>query len=464
MAGPLGARSFFAARKFHGRAALSRRSRRKLPEDPVEAVMTGLSHDGRGVTTVDGKKVFVHGALPGERVRVRLTGRQRRYDEGEAVGILEASPDRVEPRCPHFGLCGGCALQHLAPDAQVGAKQDSLLQNLERIGNVEPARVLEPLRGPTWNYRRKARLSVRDVKAKGRVLVGFRERQGKFVADMDSCEILDERAARMLPLLPALVASLSRPDRVPQFEVACGDTVCALVLRHLEPLEDADVERLRRFAREHDIAILLQPGGPDSIVPLEPAEVSLDFALPDFDLVLGFGASDFVQVNAELNRKMVAHAVELLAPAPTDRALDLFCGLGNFTLPLARRAAETIGVEGDPALIDRARDNARRNGIDNARFHVADLSVDPAGAPWLQGGFERVLLDPPRSGAAAVLPSVAAAEPVRIVYVSCHPASLARDAGTLVHDHGYRLVAAGVMDMFPHTGHVESIAVFDRKR
>lgn len=426
--------------------------------------MTGLSHDGRGVTAVDGKKVFVHGALPGERVRMRLTGRQRRYDEGEAVEILEASPDRVKPRCPHFGVCGGCALQHLDSDAQVAAKQDSLLQNLQRIGRVEPDCVLEPLRGPTWNYRRKARLSVRDVKAKERVLVGFRERQGRFVADMDSCEILDERAARVLPLLPALVASLSRPDRVPQFEVACGDTLCALVLRHLEPLEHSDVERLRRFARAHDIAILLQPGGADSIVPLEPADVALDFALPDFDVVLGFGASDFVQVNAELNRKMVAHAIELLAPGPTDRALDLFCGLGNFTLPLARRAAEAVGIEGEPALIERARGNARRNGIGNARFHVADLSLDPAGAPWLQDGFERVLLDPPRSGAAAVLPAVAASGPVRIVYVSCHPASLARDAGMLVHELGYALSAAGVMDMFPHTGHIESIAVFDRGR
>lgn len=441
---------------------MSRRTRRSFSATPVEALITGLSHDGRGVATVDGKKVFVHGALPRERVRLRITGRQRHFDAAEVIDILEPSAHRVTPLCPHFGRCGGCALQHLDPDAQLAAKEDSLLQNLERIGNVRPSRVLEPLRGPVWHYRRKARLSVRRVQSRHRVLVGFRERHGRFVADMDSCEVLDERAARLLPALPDLIGALARPDRIPQIEVACGDRVCALVLRHLDPLSAGDRNLLREFARSHGIAMLLQPGGPDSLEVLEPDSAMLEYDLPEFDLSLAFGALDFVQVNAALNRRMIALAVDLLQAGSGDRVLDLFCGLGNFTLPLARRASAVVGVEGDPALIELARGNARRNGLENVTFHRGDLNGDLTAAPWLHGGFDRVLLDPPRSGAAAVLPHLASSGAGRIVYVSCHPASLARDAGVLVRDHGYRLDAAGVMDMFPHTGHVESIAVFER--
>jgi 23S rRNA (uracil1939-C5)-methyltransferase len=441
---------------------LSRRNRRKLPDTPIEASIGGLSHDGRGVASIEGKKIFVHGALPGERVRLRLTGRLRRYDEGEVIDILQPSPHRVQPRCPHFGRCGGCALQHLDPEAQIAAKQDSLLQNLERIGKVRPERVLEPLRGPLWHYRRKARLSVRQVAAKQRVLVGFRERHANFVTDMDSCEVLDARVARLLPLLPALISSLQRPDRMPQIEMACGDRVCALVLRHLDPLVESDLSALRAFAQLHGIAILLQPGGPDSIAALEPAELTLDFDLPEFALTLEFGPADFVQVNAEVNRRMVGLALDLLQPEPQDRVLDLFCGLGNFTLPLARRAGSVTGVEGDAALIARARANARRNGLDNVSFHLADLDGELSAFPWLRQGFDKVLLDPPRSGAEAVLGHLATSGARRLVYVSCHPASLARDAGALVGRHGYTLAAAGVMDMFPHTGHVESITLFER--
>lgn len=445
-----------------GNGDLSRRNRRAVSGTVIEARIGGLSHDGRGVASVEGKKVFIDGALPGERVQVRLTARLRRWDEGEAIAIIEPSPHRVTPRCPHFGRCGGCALQHLDAQAQIAAKQDSLLQNLDRIGKVQPGRILEPLRGPAWHYRRKARLSVRHVEGKGRVLVGFRERRGSFVADMDSCAVLDERAASVLPKLPGLVMSLSCPERVPQIEVACGDRCWALVLRHLDPLTAADRAVLHEFGQTHGVAILLQPGGPESVMPLGPGAPRLEFELQDFDLRLAFGPADFVQVNAEINRRMIGLAVELLAPQQTSRVLDLFCGLGNFTLPLARRAAAVVGVEGDAALIDRARANASRNGLANVTFHAADLANDISAAPWLREGFDRVLLDPPRSGAEAALRPIAASGATRLVYVSCHPASLARDAGILVHELGFALIAAGIMDMFPHTGHVESIAVFER--
>jgi 23S rRNA (uracil1939-C5)-methyltransferase len=428
----------------------------------LEVSITGLSHDGRGIAEIDGKKLFVHGALPGERVLARMTASMRRYDEAEATEVLVHSPRRIKPRCPHFGVCGGCALQHLDPDAQIQAKQESLLQNLERIGKVLPQRVLEPLTGPLWNYRRKARLSVRYVHKKERLLIGFRERKGRFVAEMNECHVLDSRVAKLLPQLTALIESMDARERIAQIEVACGDHLCALVFRHLDPLGEGDQNKLEGFAREHDIAILLQSGGPASIRPLYPRHVALDYAVPEFDLTLQFGPSDFIQVNAELNRAMIHHALELLRPGPADKVLDLFCGLGNFTLPLARLAGSVVGVEGDAELVEKARKNASRNGIENASFYVADLSAGVEGLSWLRQQHDLILIDPPRSGALEMLPHIAATAAHRLVYVSCHPASLARDAGILSADHGFELVAAGVMDMFPHTGHVESIALFER--
>jgi len=425
--------------------------------------VTGLSHDGRGIAEIEGKKLFVHGALPGERVLARLTSRKRRHDEAETVEIQEGSPYRVQPACPHFGLCGGCALQHLDPAAQIMAKQDSLLQNLQRIGNVKPQRVLDPLTGPRRNYRRKARLSVRYVHKKARVLIGFRERKGRYVADMHECHVLDVRIAERLPKLASLIDSMDARERIPQIEVACGDRVAALVFRHLDPLCETDLEKLKHFAQKCEIAVFLQSGGPESIHPLYPREVMLDYSLPEFDLTLEFGPSDFVQVNAELNRKMIHHALHLLQPEPADSVLDLFCGLGNFTLPVARLAGKVAGVEGDMVLVDKARRNALRNGVENVSFHVADLATDTMRLPLLQAHYDTVLIDPPRTGALQVLPQVAATGARRLVYVSCHPASLARDAGLLTADHGFELLAAGVMDMFPHTGHVESIALFERK-
>jgi 23S rRNA (uracil1939-C5)-methyltransferase len=444
---------------------MSRRSKNKnLPSEPLELRVDDLSHDGRGVASHGDKKVFVRGALPGERVRARLTASKRRYDEGETLEVLEASPGRVEPRCPHFGRCGGCSLQHLDPGRQIAAKQNTLAQNLARIGKVTPDQLWPPLTGGCWAYRRKARLSVRYVAAKDRVLVGFRETYARFVADLRECHVLDLRIAAQLGALSGLVHSLRARETIPQIEVACGDASCALVFRHLEPLVDADVQKLQDFARTSGIAVMLQPGGPTSIRALEPATVELSFRLPAYGLELAFGPSDFVQVNGEMNRRMIDRALELLAPGPGERVLDLFCGLGNFTLPIATRAAECVGVEGDEELVRKARANAVRNGLKNACFHVADLAIDAGGGfpSWLQGAFDSALVDPPRSGAESVLPLLAACGARRIVYVSCHPASLARDAGLLVHRFGFRLAGAGVMDMFPHTGHVESIALFER--
>lgn len=436
--------------------------RRALPAEPVELSIDDLSHDGRGVASLAGKKIFVAGALPGERVRARVTGRRRRYDEAETLELIEASPDRVEPECPHFGVCGGCALQHLAADRQIRFKHNALVQNLARIGEVIPEEWFDPLVGEPWFYRRRARLSVRYVHKKERVLVGFRERYGRFVADMQDCRVLDPRVGFRLAELAELVHGLEARQSIPQIEVACGDDAAALVFRHLEALSAHDLERLAGFARGTGLAVLLQPAGPDSIHALEPAEVALSFRLPDFGLEFSFGPSDFVQVNAAMNRRMVERAVELLDPQPGERILDLFCGLGNFTLPIATRGAEVVGVEGDAELVRKAADNAGRNGLDGVEFFAADLAGEVDGAPWLAGGYDKALVDPPRSGAEAMLPHLAASGARRIVYVSCHPASLARDAGILVREHGFRLVGAGVMDMFPHTGHVESIALFER--
>jgi 23S rRNA (uracil1939-C5)-methyltransferase len=420
-----------------------------------------LAHDGRGVARVDGKAVFVAGALPGERVKARPVKRHRRFDEAVAVEVLEAAAGRVEPRCPHFGTCGGCALQHLDEAHQIEAKRAHVDEQLTRIGRVTPARWLAPLGGAAWAYRRRARLGVKWVPKKGRVLVGFRERATPYIAEIGSCAVLAPPVGHLIGDLAALVGGLSIRDRLPQIEVAVGERATALVLRVLDPPSAADIAALGDFAASHGVEFYLQPGGYDTVAPLDPPATPLTYTLPDFDVEIGFEPTDFVQVNAGLNRRAVAHAVELLDPQPGETVLDLFCGLGNFTLPLARRAARVVGVEGEAGLVSRARANAARNGIGNAEFHVADLAQDLSTAPWATTPYRRVLLDPPRAGAAAALPLLARLRPARIVYVSCHPASLARDAGELVHVHGFRLEAAGVMDMFPQTAHVESIAVFE---
>jgi 23S rRNA (uracil1939-C5)-methyltransferase len=431
-----------------------------MPSYEVE--IADLSHDGRGVARVDGKTVFVAGALPGERAVVRVSARHRSFDEARIETLLTRSADRIEPRCPHFGTCGGCALQHLPAAAQIAAKQRVLAENFERIGKVEPARWLEPLAGEPWGYRRKGRLSVKWVEKKGKALVGFREDNPRFVADLSVCYTLLPEIGQRIAAIGELVTALEARREIAQIEIAAGDETIALVFRNLRPLSAPDTARLIAFGQAHGLAILLQPGGPDSVHALWPERVQLSFRIAESDVEIAFRPLDFVQVNAGMNRRMIARALDLLDPQEADRVLDLFCGLGNFTLPVARRAGSVVGVEGEAGLVARARENAAANGIDNAEFAAADLAADQSGAPWSTRDYDKILLDPPRSGAAAVLEYLPRKTARRVVYVSCHPGSLARDAGTLIERHGFQLTAAGVMDMFPHTAHVESIALFER--
>jgi 23S rRNA (uracil1939-C5)-methyltransferase len=420
-----------------------------------------LSHDGRGVAELDGKVLFVWGALPGEEVRVTRVRSKRRFDEADIDEVLVPSADRVEAPCEAFGRCGGCSMQHIAPEAQLQAKQTTLMESFARIGEVEPELILPPLTGPLWNYRRRARLSVRHVPGKGGVLVGFRERTAPYVAIMQRCPVLDERASELPGLLATLIGSLSILDDVPQVELAAGDAGMALVFRVTADPTSDDLEALKAFGTEVDATIYLQTGGPDSIRPLEGA-ISLSYALPAHEVDLRFEPTDFIQINVELNRRMVDRAEELLEVDPEHRTLELFAGLGNFTMPLARRCREVVAVEGEAGLVARARANAERHGLDNIRHEVADLTDTSALGDWSRSDFDRALIDPPRAGAREVLPLLAATGATRLVYVSCHPGSLARDAGELVREHGFRLQSAGIMDMFPHTAHVESIALFVR--
>ncbi|MBB2805433.1 23S rRNA (uracil(1939)-C(5))-methyltransferase [Xanthomonas arboricola] len=442
------------------------RTRNRFDRTPFQTAITDLSHDGRGVARRDGeggKVTFISGALPGELVRAEPTARSRHFDEARTVEVLEASPQRVTPRCPHFGVCAGCVLQHLDESQQIVAKQRVLMDNLERIGHVTPQAVLPALVGDTWGYRRKGRFSVRRVEKKDKTLVGFRELDPRFVADLSVCYTVIPQIGENIPQLAALVEGLDGKRDIPQIEFIAGDEAVVLTIRHLQPLSERDLQALTAFAQARGFAIFLQPGGVESVHPLWPQEVPLSFRLPQWDVELAFRPLDFIQVNASLNQKMIAHALALLDAGPDDRVLDLFCGLGNFTLPLARGVREVVGVEGDAGLVARARDNAQRNGLTNAQFHAADLTQDQRNAAWMRQGFDKLLLDPPRSGALEVLQQLPLKKFERIVYVSCHPGSLARDAGYLVNEQGFTLKAAGAMDMFPHTAHVESIAVFERR-
>lgn len=442
---------------------MSRKSK-PLPA-PVEADILSLTHEGRGLTRIDGKTVFVDGALPGERVRLRYTRVQRRFDEAEVEAVLTASPDRIAPHCAHFGVCGGCALQHLHPEAQIRIKHESLRDVLEHLGKVTPERWLAPLTAEPWGYRRKARLGVRHVVKKGRTLVGFRERRNSFLADLHHCPVLHPQVGERLDVLAATIDRLSIRDQVPQIELAMGDGPCVLVLRVMQPPTAEDIAHLLALGEREGFHLYLQEGGIDSIRPLPGQAVDLHYSLPNHDVEIGFLPSDFTQVNLELNRRMVDQALTLLDPSPEATVLDLFCGLGNFTLPLARRAANVVGVEGDAGLVERARRNAERNGLSTVQFYVADLQAELSDAAlWTRQPFTHALLDPPRSGAWKVLDWLPRLGVERLVYVSCYPTTLARDAERLVHTLGYRLRAAGVMDMFPHTSHVESMALFERVR
>ena len=436
-----------------------------------------LDLEAQGVAhRADGKVVFIEGALPGERVTVQVGRRKNQWEQGAVERIARESSQRVRPGCPHFGLhagaCGGCKMQHLHPAAQVAVKQRVLEDNLWHLGKVRPEIMLRPIEGPAWGYRWRARLSVRHVPRKETVLVGFHERKSRYVADMQVCPVLPARVSAMLMPLRALIGAMEARDRLPQIELACGDEVVALVLRHLEPLSEADLGRLRAFAAEHGVQWWLQPKGPDTVRLLDQPVTELAYALPEFGVRMPFKPTDFTQVNAAINRVLVERAVRLLDPQPHERVIDWFCGLGNFTLPLATRAAQVLGIEGSEVLVQRAQDNARRNGLaDRVQCTARNLfELAPQDLPAL-GPAQRWLVDPPREGAFALSKALAdlhqAGEagwqpPRRIVYVSCNPATLARDGGLLVHQAGYRCTHAGVVNMFPHTAHVESMAVFER--
>ncbi|MCX5591958.1 23S rRNA (uracil(1939)-C(5))-methyltransferase RlmD [Alcaligenes endophyticus] len=431
-------------------------------------LIESLDLEGRGVAHRDGKVVFVEGALPGERVRAQVVRSKDSYDKARMTQLLHASSMRVEPPCPNFSVCGGCAMQHLHPEAQVAVKQRVLEDTLEHIGGVQAPQILPPLHGPYWGYRFRARFSVRLVNKKGGVLVGFRERNGRYVVDMDECRVLPADVSQLLRPLRTMLGGLSRPDRIPQIELAKGDQQLALTLRHMEPLSAEDIELLSNFGREHQVTWYLQPKGPETIHPLNRGdEQHLAYALPEFDLRMGFKPSDFTQVNQSINRSMIHSALSLLQVQPEHRVADMFCGLGNFSLPIARQAANVVGVEGSSTLTLRATEAAREHGLqDKASF--ATLNLFEVDVSWLRelGYFDRMLIDPPRDGAMALSQALSQLDhherPERLVYVSCNPGTLARDAGILVREGGWKLEQAGVINMFPHTAHIESIALFTR--
>jgi len=438
------------------------RSRKKLSDQPFELEISSYDAKGLGLARFEEKTLHVFDALPGEKIIARnLFGRKNR-GKAETLEVLQASTDRVQARCPSFGNCGACSLQHMSMDAQLARKQAALLQCLIDTGGVEPRQVFAPLDASHWNYRRKARLSVRDVTAKERVLIGFRERNGRYVADMDECHILHRTIADALPKLSRLIQTLDCRSSIPQVEVACGDVRCAMIIRHLEDLSAHDIESLRSFASETGVGIYLQASGPKSVELLGPAEFQLEYRFDELDLRFQFEPLDFIQVNGELNQQMVRRALELLDPQPEDNLLDLFCGLGNFTLPLARIGGQVTGVEGSAEMVERARANADLNGLSNTRFHLADLYKAGDEPPWPTDRYNKILLDPPRSGAAELLPWIVASGAKRVLYISCNPETLAIDAGVLVQQHKFNFLGAGIMNMFPHTHHSEAIALFER--
>ncbi len=443
---------------------------------PVELTIDRLSHEGRGIAhRDDGKIVFVDGALPGEQVTAQVTFTHKKYDEASVLSVQSSSAQRVAPPCAHFGVCGGCSLQHMAPAAQIAFKQTVLVDHLQHFGGIKPQTWLPPLTSPDHSYRRKARLGVRFVIKKDKLLVGFRERQASYLADLDACFVMDPRLGQSITPLKQLIAGLAARDHIAQVEVAAGDELegqpsVALIFRNLVELVPADRQALIDFCAERNWQCYLQPGNYDTVHRIWPVEGTdrlhyqlLDFIAPTGNgLTMAFHPNDFTQVNAGINQRMVKLALDLLDPQPTERVLDLFCGLGNFTLPLATRAREVVGVEGVDAMVQRGYENARANGLGNVSFYAQDLTKDFSEQPWASLGFDKILIDPPRSGALEVIPHLIRFGAQRVVYVSCNPATLARDAGEM-DKAGYDLVQAGVMDMFTHTTHVESIAVFEKR-
>jgi len=425
--------------------------------------ITNLSHDGRGVGRDEsGKTVFIDGVLPGEIVTYTLTSKKRRYNDAQVAEIISPAAEREVPKCAHFLSCGGCSQQHIQHAVQIKAKQQSLVEQLKHFGKVEPQRLLPPLLGPIWGYRNKARLGVKFVIKKGKVLVGFREKHKSYLADIASCEVLHPVIGSLITQLKVMIQSLAAYQHIAQLEVAVGDDKLAVIFRNLQALNTADQQILQQFAQQHNFDLYLQPQGVDSISKLWPEDnvQRLYYKLPDFNLQFAFHPTDFTQINPMLNQAMVRQALELMQLNTDDSVLDLFCGLGNFTLPIATKVAAVTGVEGSTTMVERAYENAKLNNITNVSFYAADLSKDQASELWAQNSYNKILIDPPRSGAAEVLPLVASFRPEMILYVSCNPATLARDSGILCHEYGYKLAASGIMDMFPHTMHVEAMALF----
>ncbi|WP_395375614.1 23S rRNA (uracil(1939)-C(5))-methyltransferase RlmD [Marinicella sp. W31] len=436
--------------------------RKRLPREPIEFEISDLSHDGRGVGRHNDKVVFIQNALPGEKVMAVLSRRTRHFDEAVAVEVLNPSENRVAARCQFYDNCNGCTMMHLEPQQQILFKANTLAQNFKKMAGVSPQNWLPPLHHVHWNYRRRARLSVRWVMGKERVLVGFREKNGRYVADMTNCEVLVEPLADLIQPLSNLFTSMDARAEIPQVECSAGDAAISLIIRHMKPLSAGDMERLIAFEQHYELQIYLQSKGPDTIRPLNQTQDPLYFSMMDEALKMEFLPNDFIQVNKHMNEKMIGQALQLLDLSTDDVVLDLFCGLGNFTLPMASQVSKVVGVEGDAGLIERARHNAEINQLQNVEFHCADLTQDHSKSDWFDQQYTKVLIDPPRSGAWDILPLIAATGAETLVYVSCHPASLARDAEQLVNELGYQLVSAGVMDMFPHTSHVESMALFTK--
>lgn len=427
-----------------------------------EAVITDLSHDGRGISHINGKTTFIRGALPNETVKAQYTNKRSQFDEANLIEIIVPSAERVTPPCQHFGVCGGCSLQHMSPALQITHKQAVLLNHLKHFGQIEPDQILAPITGATLGYRRKGRLGVRYVRKKERLLVGFREINGRMLADLKQCEVLDPRVGVHLTDLIQLVSNLAHYDHIPQIEVAMGDEKTALIFRHMVPFDQTEIQQLCEFGQTHEFDIYLQPAGVASIHKIWPQDenLRLSYKISQEKLELLFHPADFTQVNADINQKMIQQALELLDISPNDCVLDLFCGLGNFTLPIAKHAKQVTGVEGDAEMVKRGNENAAHNQLENASFYSANLMEDCSQMPWFKPIYDKILIDPPRTGAENIINHLPKLKAKRIVYVSCNPATLARDAGILVKQ-GYRLKCAGVMDMFPHTEHVESIALFE---
>ena len=442
-----------------------RRAKAKQNPTPQTAQVDNLSHDGKGIARIDGKATFIQGALPNELVEFQYTRVKKDFDEGILLNVLEPSPIRVEPKCPHYSMCGGCSLQHMNEAEQIHFKQEQLLDLLSRYGHTQPQAVLLPLVAGHWNYRNKARLSVRYVEKKQTSMVGFRERNNpRYITEINQCPVLNKKIDADIIPLRQLIDSLQDRHCIAQIEVAAGDEEVALIFRNLTSLNQEDELKIQKFAEGYQYKIFLQPGGPDSVYCFYPPKSSeyLTYTLPDYQITFSFHPTDFTQVNSALNRSMVSQAIQLMDLKSTDIVLDLFCGLGNFSLPMAKLCAKVLGVEGSKTMVERAYMNAKLNHIQNVDFYAANLDDVNEVKKLVQQPCNKVLIDPPRSGALEIVKQIDALNPERIVYVSCNPVTLARDTDILVNQKGYTLIKAGVMDMFPHTAHVASIALFEK--